>query len=88
MLEVLSALQIGLLTTAVVGATEMIKQSLAQNWGAVITIAVAGLIGGFGACAFIGFTAVAFFTGLAVGLAGSGLVTIGAKIGGTKTPSL
>lgn len=78
---VLNAMQIGLLITAVIGATELIKRAFDKDYKAVVTIIVAALIGGFGACAFVGFTAVVFFSGLAVGLGASGVVKVAQATG-------
>ena len=75
MVELLTAVQIGLLTTAVIGATEMVRRSFKKDWEAVVIIAVAALLGGLGACLFVGFTAVVFFYGMAVGLGASGIIT-------------
>ena len=77
----LNAVQIGLLTTAVIGATELIKRAFDKDYKAVVTSIVAALIGGFGACAFGGFTAVVFFSGLAVGLGASGIVKVAQATG-------
>ncbi len=82
---VLSAVQVGLLTTAVIGATEVVRRAMKRDWEAVIIILVAGLIGAFGACAFVGFTAVVFFSGLAVGLGASGIVTVGQILGSNRS---
>lgn len=73
--ELLNAMQVGLLITAVVGATEMVRRAFKKDWEAVVIIAVAALLGGIGACLFVGFAAVVFFYGMAVGLSASGIIT-------------
>lgn len=78
--ELLTATQIGLLVTAVVGATELVKAAFDRNWRTVVIIAVSALLGGLGACLFVGFGALAFFSGLAVGLGASGVVTVAKRI--------
>lgn len=79
-MEVLTAVQIGLLLTAVTGATELVQQAFDRKWRVVVTIIVAALLGGIGACLFVGFTALVFFSGVAVGLGASGVVTVAKKV--------
>ena len=70
-----------LLIAAVIGATELVKQAFDKNWRVVVIIAVSALLGGFGAMLLVDGTALVFFSGLAVGLGASGVVTTAKKLG-------
>lgn len=81
---ILTALQTGLLVAAVIGATEAVRRAFKKDWEAVAIILIAGLLGGFGAMLLAGFGAVVFFSGLAVGLGASGVVTVGQILGNNR----
>lgn len=77
--SVLSVVQVSLLVASVIGAVEAVKAAFDHNWRTVAIICVAGLLGGLGACLLVGFTALAFFAGVSVGLGASGVVTVARK---------
>lgn len=68
----LSTLATVVLTGLVAGGTELIKRIFDADWRAVVTIALAALIGGFGGMVF----GVQFLVGVVFGLASSGYITI------------
>lgn len=84
--ELLTALQIALLTTAVIGATEAVRRAFKQDWEAVVIIIISAVLGGFGAAFLAGWSALIFFYGLSIGLGASGIITTVQKFGqGTPT---
>lgn len=85
-MEVLDTVQVALLVTAVIGAVEAVRRAFKRDWEAVIIIGVSALLGALGAMLLVGASALVFFTGLAVGLSASGVVT-GVQNFGKKTSS-
>lgn len=68
-----------LLVGAVAGTVELVKRIFEKDWRAVVTIIGAGLAGGL-VTLFPDIT-ISFLTGIVGGLAASGYVTIGEKVG-------
>ncbi len=68
------------LTGLVAGVVELIKRAFNQDWKAVVTIVLAGLVGGLGAL-YLGED---FLAGIVFGLASSGFITIVQNIGKDK----
>jgi uncharacterized protein involved in cysteine biosynthesis len=73
-----------ILTFLTIGGTELVKQTFARNWQAVVIIIVATLIGGLGGWLLV--PVVGGVAGLVIGLSASGLVTGFQKIGQGTTP--
>lgn len=68
------------LTGLVAGVVELIKRAFDKDWKAVVTIVLAGLVGGLGAI-YLGED---FLAGVVFGLASSGFITIVQNIGKDK----
>lgn len=62
-----------LLTTMVIGGTELVKRAFNKDWQAVSIILVASIIGGFGGAILL--PSVGLVPGLVIGLSGSGIIT-------------
>lgn len=73
----LSALATAVLTGLVAGVVELVKRAFKQDWQAVVTIILAGLVGGLGAL----YMGTDFLAGIVFGFAASGFVTIAQNIG-------
>ena len=70
---------VALLVGAVIGAVELIKAAISTEWRTVVIIVVAGFIGFiFGTLDEIGITGL---QGMVVGLAASGVITLGKTFG-------
>lgn len=65
------------LTGLVAGVVELVKRVFDKDWRAVVTIILAGLVGGVGAT-YLGYD---FLAGIVFGLAASGFITIAQNIG-------
>lgn len=72
------ALVVGLVT----GVVELVKRAFDRDYRAVAIIAAAAVTGGV--CGYFGVEGIDVATGLVVGFATSGLVTIATRVGGTK----
>lgn len=70
---------LGLLTTMIIGATELIKRLFDRDYRAATIIAVSALVGGIGAVFM--FQGVSFALGVVTGLSASGIITGVQKIG-------
>jgi len=68
-----------LVTAMVVGVVELIRRIANKEWFAVITIISAALVGAI--AGFFSVEGLDIVTGIVVGLAGSGLVTVAGKVG-------
>lgn len=80
------AVAIGLLTTMVIGATELVKSLFDRNYRAAVTIAVAALVGGL--AGELLFEQIGLALGIVSGLSASGIITGVQKIGtGTTVTS-
>lgn len=64
---------------AVAGAVELVKRVFERDWKAVVTIIVAGLVGGL--ISLFPEMNFDFLTGVVGGLAASGFITLGQNIG-------
>jgi len=64
---------------AVAGAVELVKRVFDRDWKAVVTIIVAGLVGGL--ISLFPEMSFDFLTGVVGGLAASGFITLGQNIG-------
>lgn len=73
----LSALATAVLTGLVAGVVELVKRAFDKDWRAVVTIILAGLVGGLGAL----YMGTDFLAGIVFGFAASGFVTIAQNIG-------
>jgi len=78
---VLDPVVTGLLIAAVVGATEAVKRAWRRELEVTVIIVVAALLGGLGAVLMAELTAIVFFSGVAIGLGASGVVTTAEKLG-------
>lgn len=73
----LSALATAVLTGLVAGVVELVKRVFDKDWRAVVTIILAGLVGGLGAL----YMGTDFLAGVVFGFAASGFVTIVQNVG-------
>ena len=68
------------LTGLVAGVVELVKRIFDKDWRSVITIVLAGLVGGLGAL----YMGTDFLAGVVFGLAASGFITIAQNVGKDK----
>lgn len=73
-----------LLTSMVIGGTELVKRAFDRDWKAVVTILVSTAIGAFGGAVLLPSIGLVF--GLVIGLSGSGVITGLQKIGNGTPP--
>lgn len=73
-----------LLTSMVIGGTELVKRAFDRDWRAVVIILVSTAIGGFGGAVLLPSIGLVF--GLVIGLSGSGVITGLQKIGNGTPP--
>ena len=71
-----------LVSAMVVGVVEFIRRLKSKDFYAAITIVVAAGVGAL--AGFLGVEGISIATGIVVGLAGSGLVTVAEKINSEK----
>lgn len=63
-----------LATAMVVGVVELVRRAFDRDYRAVVTIVAAAFVGGL--CGFLGIESLDIATGIVIGLAGSGIVTV------------
>jgi hypothetical protein len=80
-----TAVAIGLLTTMVIGATELVKRLFDRDYRASALIGVSAVVGAV--AGWLTFPEVGFALGLVTGLGASGLVTTVQKLGTGTTSS-
>ena len=68
-----------IVTAMVVGLVELLRRIKLSDWFAVATIIASALIGAL--CGYFGIEGLTIATGIVVGLAGSGLVTVATRVG-------
>lgn len=79
----LSALQIGFLTTLIIGVTELLSRLRAKDYWVAGTIVSAAVLGGLIAL----YYHVDFVSGIAAGFTGSGLLKVLGSAGNKSTPT-
>lgn len=71
-----------LLTSMVIGGTELVKRLFDRDWRAAVIIMVSVVIGGIGGSVLL--PAVGLVEGMVIGLSASGVITGLQKVGDTK----